>query len=103
LTLFIFRDAELMLSRDLLQEQLQELLLIPDDLTSSNLSDGSSQNFSQALSLLNTEAGYQMLKLAFFFFPFFQDRVSLSSPDCPRTHSVDQAGLELRNPPASAS
>jgi hypothetical protein len=22
---------------------------------------------------------------------------------CPRTHSVDQAGLELRNPPASAS
>jgi hypothetical protein len=25
------------------------------------------------------------------------------SPGCPRTHSVDQAGLELRNPPASAS
>jgi hypothetical protein len=23
-------------------------------------------------------------------------------PDCPETHSVDQAGLELRNPPASA-
>jgi hypothetical protein len=34
---------------------------------------------------------------------FFQDRVSLYSPGCPRTHSVDQAGLELRNPPASAS
>jgi hypothetical protein len=33
----------------------------------------------------------------------FQDRVSLCSPGCPRTHSVDQAGLELRNPPASAS
>jgi hypothetical protein len=32
-----------------------------------------------------------------------QDRVSLYSPSCPGTHSVDQAGLELRNPPASAS
>jgi hypothetical protein len=34
---------------------------------------------------------------------FFQDRVSMYSPGCPGTHSVDQAGLELRNPPASAS
>jgi hypothetical protein len=34
---------------------------------------------------------------------FFRDRVSLCSPGCPGTHSVDQAGLELRNPPASAS
>jgi hypothetical protein len=33
----------------------------------------------------------------------FPDRVSLCSPGCPGTHSVDQAGLELRNPPASAS
>jgi hypothetical protein len=33
----------------------------------------------------------------------FGDRVSLCSPGCPGTHSVDQAGLELRNPPASAS
>jgi hypothetical protein len=33
----------------------------------------------------------------------FQDRVSLYSPGCPRTHFVDQAGLELRNRPASAS
>jgi hypothetical protein len=40
----------------------------------------------------------------FLFFVFvFQDRVSLYSPGCPRTHFVDQAGLELRNPPASAS
>jgi hypothetical protein len=31
------------------------------------------------------------------------DRVSLCSPDCPGTHSVAQAGLELRNLPASAS
>jgi hypothetical protein len=29
--------------------------------------------------------------------------VSLYSPGCPGTHSVDQAVLELRNPPASAS
>jgi hypothetical protein len=34
---------------------------------------------------------------------FFQDRVSLYSPGCPGTHFVDQAGLELRNPPASTS
>jgi hypothetical protein len=34
---------------------------------------------------------------------FFQDRVSLYSPGCPGTHFVEQAGLELRNPPASAS
>jgi hypothetical protein len=33
----------------------------------------------------------------------FQDRVSLCSPGCPGTHFVDQAGLELRNLPASAS
>jgi hypothetical protein len=28
--------------------------------------------------------------------------VSLYSPGCPGTHFVVQAGLELRNPPASA-
>jgi hypothetical protein len=40
----------------------------------------------------------------FFFLVFcFGDRVSLCSPGCPGTHSVDQAGLELRNPPAFAS
>jgi hypothetical protein len=32
-----------------------------------------------------------------------RDRVSLYSPGYPGTHFVDQAGLELRNPPASAS
>jgi hypothetical protein len=36
-------------------------------------------------------------------FCFLRDRVSLCSPGCPGTHFVDQAGLELRNPPASAS
>ena len=34
-----------------------------------------------------------------FLFDFFRDRVSLYSPGCPG----DQAGFELRNPPASAS
>jgi hypothetical protein len=38
-----------------------------------------------------------------FLFLFFKGRVSLCSPGCPGTHSVDQAGLKLRNPPASAS
>jgi hypothetical protein len=33
----------------------------------------------------------------------FRDRVSLCSPGCPGTHFVDQAGLKLRNSPASAS
>jgi hypothetical protein len=38
-----------------------------------------------------------------YLFLVFRDRVSLCSPGCPGTHLVDQAGLELRNPPASAS
>jgi hypothetical protein len=38
-----------------------------------------------------------------FFSSCFQDRVSLYSPGCPGTHSVDQAGFKLRNLPASAS
>jgi hypothetical protein len=36
----------------------------------------------------------------FFFLKVFRDRVPLYSPG---THSVDLAGLELRNLPASAS
>jgi hypothetical protein len=40
----------------------------------------------------------------FLFFCFvFRDRVSLYSLGYPGAHFVDQAGLELRNPPASAS
>jgi hypothetical protein len=38
-----------------------------------------------------------------FLFLVFRGRVSLYIPGCPGTHFVDQAGLELRNPPASAS
>jgi hypothetical protein len=50
--------------------------------------------------------GFFKSKMDFFFRfspPPPQDRVSLCSPGCPGTHSVDQAGLELRNPPTSAS
>jgi hypothetical protein len=37
-----------------------------------------------------------------FWFLVFRDRVSLCSLSCRGTHSVDQAGPELRNSPASA-
>jgi hypothetical protein len=47
---------------------------------------------------------FSFVCLGVFVFVFvFWDRVSLYSPGCPGTHFVDQAGLELRNPPASAS
>ena len=38
-----------------------------------------------------------------FGFFFSRDRVSLCSPGCPGIDSVDQVGLELGGPPASAS
>jgi hypothetical protein len=38
-----------------------------------------------------------------YYILIFRDRVSLYSPGCLGTHFVDQAGLELRNLPASAS
>jgi hypothetical protein len=48
--------------------------------------------------------GFGFLFCFLFVFVFvFGDRVSLYSSGCPGTHFVDQAGLELRNPPASAS
>jgi hypothetical protein len=46
---------------------------------------------------------YLFIYLFIYFLLVFPDRVSLYSPGCPGTHSVDQAGLELRNLPASAS
>jgi hypothetical protein len=58
-----------------------------------------------------TSAALQFVLLNFCFVLFcfalfcfvFRDRVSLYSLGCPGTHFVDRAGLELRNPPASAS
>jgi hypothetical protein len=49
---------------------------------------------------------FGLSSVSFFFLFlvfFFRDRVSLYSPGCPGTHFVDQAVLELRNPPASAA
>ena len=44
-------------------------------------------------------------KGAWFLFSvfFFPDRIFLYIPGCPRTHSVDQAGLDLKDPSASGS
>jgi hypothetical protein len=58
---------------------------------------------------LSTSPSVSFMKGAFRLVLFcvcvcvFRDRVSLCSLACPGTHSADQAGLELRNPPASAS
>jgi hypothetical protein len=46
---------------------------------------------------------YKGILFFFFFFLVFRGRVFLYIPGCPGTHFVDQAGLELRNPPASPS
>jgi hypothetical protein len=45
------------------------------------------------------------VRVFFCLFVCFRDRVCLFTPGpgCPETHSVDQAGLKLRNLPASAS
>jgi hypothetical protein len=43
------------------------------------------------------------LSFGFFAFWFFETGFLCVDPGCPGTHSVDQDGLELRNPPASAS
>jgi hypothetical protein len=62
---------------------------------------------SQGFTVVNRHhdqgKSYKNYIFFFFFFLVFGDRVSLCSPGCPRTHSLDQAGLELRNPSASAS
>jgi hypothetical protein len=53
---------------------------------------------------LDAQTLFFFVSFFFFFFRFvFRDRFSLYSPGCPGTHFVDQTGLELRNPPASAS
>jgi hypothetical protein len=54
---------------------------------------------SELLTYLN-DISTRTTKSVFLVFGY---RVSLCSPGYPGTHSVDQAGLELRNPPASAS
>jgi hypothetical protein len=68
---------------------------------------GIAVSHAETPAVFRMEGGSLSLSLSFFFFFFFflvfRERVSLCSPGCPGTHSVDQAGLKLRNPPASAS
>jgi hypothetical protein len=71
---------------------------------------GSAFNCQQSQAKSNKNNKATTLKNSIVFvclfvclFVCFQDRVSLYSPGCPGTHFVDQAGLELRNLPASAS
>jgi hypothetical protein len=55
-------------------------------------------------SPIDGQLGHLLLCLFVCLFVWvFGDRVSLCSPGCPGTHSVDQVGLKLRNLPASAS
>jgi hypothetical protein len=54
------------------------------------------------LALIHVKKQEHFLLTFCFVLFVFRDRVSLCSLGCPGTHSVDQAGLELRNPPASA-
>jgi hypothetical protein len=50
------------------------------------------------------QIGIELPILILLFVCFvFRDRVSVCSSGCPGTHFVDQAGLKLRNLPASAS
>jgi hypothetical protein len=54
-------------------------------------------------ALRNVQHSFFSFFFFFFSFFFFWDRVSLYTPGCPGTHSVDQADIQLRNMPASAS
>ena len=69
--------------------------------------ESSLQDFASFFFVVAVVVGFFFVFLFFCFLFFvvfvFRDRVLLCSPGCPGTHSVDQAGLELRNPPASAS
>jgi hypothetical protein len=59
--------------------------------------------FASFLLLLLLACPFYATPFLFFFFLVFRDRVSLYSFNCPGTHFVGQAGLELRNLPVSAS
>jgi hypothetical protein len=58
--------------------------------------------YCEAVEVLGHWLCYGLICL-FVCFVFFRDRVSLYSHGCLGAHSVDQAGLQLRNLPASAS
>jgi hypothetical protein len=58
---------------------------------------------TKLMKSVRTEPQRQYFFVLFFCFLFLPDRVSLCSPSCTGTHSVDQDGLELRNVTASAT
>jgi hypothetical protein len=91
-----------MLLRCLLEEQPVFLTAEPSTHSAICLLHGGSV---VKVSLLQNDTLVRHCKWMWFFLggEGVRDRVSLCSPGCPGTHSVDQAGLELRNPPASAS
>jgi hypothetical protein len=69
----------------------------------STISQSTLKLFLRGKKKIVQETHTQMLVVCLFVFVFvcfFPDRVSLCSPRCHGTHSVDQAGLELKNPPA---
>jgi hypothetical protein len=75
---------------------------------SLSLMVSSSANFigmwpQQLHKIWSREGPWGSYSTLLFIHLFLWDRVSLYSPGCPGTHLVDQAGFELRNPPASAS
>jgi hypothetical protein len=75
----------------------------PDIMLGPNFSLWKVRKHSWPLSCLSLFVCFVFVLFLFVFcFLFFRDRISLCSPDCPGTHSVDQAGLKLRNLPASA-
>jgi hypothetical protein len=55
-----------------------------------------------ACGITDNNTGLTIWSFCFVLFCFFET-VSLYSPGCPGTHFVDQADLELRNPPVCAS
>jgi hypothetical protein len=59
-------------------------------------------SFPMCMPLIFSKLSYLFMNETIFWWGG-RDRVCLYSPDCPGTHSVDQAGLELRNLPASTS
>jgi hypothetical protein len=60
--------------------------------------------YSSALTYLSNFVSYLLLLLLIIIIMIglFQDSISLCSAGCPGTYSVDQAGLEHRDLPASA-
>jgi hypothetical protein len=76
---------------------------IPDRQAEETVQEPMNCSLSSLSLSLSLPSPPPSLFLSLSFFLVFQDRVFLCSPGCPGTHSVDQAGLELRNPPTSAS